>query len=472
MGKEETLPMRKILTFGIIITFIGCNAYRELPGGKVDDNWKVKQLPASPQQEGGDPKAGLDYLIYGDYIGSGIPYDFFKKKMSNQPDTVLRREGDNANVGYGATVFAAPNGVKVVNGNCFTCHAGELNGEVVLGLGNSFSDYRKNLKPMAKLMRFGVDLKYKKESEEWRAFEDFSNFFGEMAPYIQTNQPGANPAFRLAEACMNHRNPADLTYQEKPNYDMMDYTIATDVPPLWNVKKKNALYYNGVGRGDFTKLLFQASVLGIPDSAAARQAVMHFKDVVAWLHELEPPSYPAPVDEQLAAKGEAVFNEHCSKCHGTYGESESYPNKLVSLALVKTDPLYANYAFNSGIIEWYNNSWFANTAPRSYFEPSLGYVAPPLDGIWASAPYLHNGSVPTVEALLNSPIRPAYWSRSGRSDDYNHRELGWNYSTLEKPEGGWAFDTTLPGYSNKGHYFGDKLPEEERKAVIEYLKTL
>ncbi|MCB0582847.1 MAG: c-type cytochrome [Phaeodactylibacter sp.] len=464
--------MRKILIFAIISTLIACNAYRELPGSKVDDNWKVKPIPPSAQQEGGDPAAGLDYLIYGDYIGSGVPYEFFKKKMSNQPDTVLRREGENAYVGYGATVFTAPNGVKVVNGNCFTCHAGKLNGEVVLGLGNSFSDYRKSLKPMARLMRLGVGLKYDKDSDEWKAFEDFSNYFREMAPYIQVNQAGANPAFRLAEACMNHRNPADLTYKKAPNYEMMDYTIATDVPPLWNVKKKNALYYNGIGRGDFTKLLFQASVLGIPDSTAARQAVNRFRDVVAWLMELEPPPYPGLVDGQLAAKGETVFNDHCSKCHGTYGSEESYPNKLISLALVKTDPLYANYAFNSGIVGWYNSSWFANTEPRSYFEPNLGYVAPPLDGIWASAPYLHNGAVPTVEALLDSAKRPTYWSRSGRSDDYNHRELGWNYTALETPEGDWAFDTTLPGYSNKGHYFGDKLSEEERSAVVEYLKTL
>ena len=464
--------MKKILIFSLIATIIACNAYRELPAAKVDDTWKVKQLPASKQQEGGDPVAGLNYLIYGDYIGSGVPFDFFKKKMSNVPDTVLRREGENANVGYAATVFEAPNGVKVVNGNCFTCHAGKINGEVIIGLGNSFSDYRNNLTPMAKLMRLGVGFQYKKTDEEWKAFEDFSNYFREMAPYIQTNQPGANPAFRLAEACMNHRNPADLTYQKEPNYVMMDYTIATDVPPLWNVKKKNALYYNGIGRGDFTKLLFQASVLGIPDSSAARQAINQFKDVVAWLKELQPPAYPGPIDPALAARGETVFNEHCSKCHGTYGEAESYPNKLISLSLVQTDPLYANYAYHSGIVDWYNNSWFAQTAPRAYFEPNLGYVAPPLDGIWASAPYLHNGSVPTVEALLNSASRPTYWSRSGRSTDYNYQELGWNYTPQEQPQGDWAFDTTLPGYSNKGHYFGDKLSESERKAVIEYLKAL
>jgi len=213
-------------------------------------------------------------------------------------------------------------------------------------------------------------------------------------------------------------------------------------------------------------------VLGIPDSAQARRAINGFRDVLAWLDQLEPPPYPGAVDEQLAARGQKLFEKNCSKCHGTYGEEESYPNKLISLSLVKTDPMYANYAYNSGIVDWYNRSWFAQSEPRSYFEPELGYVAPPLDGIWASAPYLHNGSVPTVDALLNSTARPDVWKRSGNSEDYDHKALGWQYSVPDKAKGEWVFDTSLPGYSNKGHYFGDKLTDDERYALIEYLKTI
>jgi mono/diheme cytochrome c family protein len=464
--------MKYLLSFCALLALAACHSYKTLPGTQVESHWKVREIPPSPQQKGGSPEAGFAFIGGGSYIGSGVPYDFFKKKMAGNPDTVLRREGINANVAYAASVFEAANGEEVVSGNCFTCHAGRIEGEIVPGLGDSFSEYENNLTPFAKFLRIAMDLKYNKQSAEWQAFDDFSRYFRKMAPYIQTNQPGANPAFRLAEACMMHRNPSDLTYTKTPNYEMMDYTIATDVPPLWHVKKKNALYYNGIGRGDFTKLLFQASVLGIPDSTQARQAINGFKDVLAWLDELEPPAYPGPVDQALAAKGQSLFEEHCSKCHGTYGESESYPNKLVSLSLVKTDPMYANYAYNSGIVDWYNSSWFAQTWPRSYFEPNLGYIAPPLDGIWATAPYLHNGSVPTVDALLNSSSRPAVWERSGNSKDYDHESLGWNYKVPDNTKGDWVFDTSVPGYSNKGHYFGDKLTDDERYAVIEYLKTL
>jgi mono/diheme cytochrome c family protein len=464
--------MKKACLFLLIVLAVACQAYRDLPTVPEAVSWRSKEVPPSPQQPSGDPAAGLEYLIYGDYIGTGIPLDFFKKRLSGAPDTILNRSGENARINYTANVFNAANGVPVINGNCFTCHAGQLEGEVVLGLGDSYSDYRKNLRPFARLLNLGVSLRYKKSSEEWQAFEDFSRYFRKMAPHIQTNQPGANPAFRLAEACMNHRDPDDLTFRKKPNFELERYPIATDVPPLWNVRKKNALYYNGIGRGDFAKLIFQASVLGIPDSAAARQAVNQFNDVVAWLKALEPPAYPGAIDPALAARGEALFMEHCSKCHGTYGPQERYPNKIIALDVIKTDPLYAVYAYQSGIVDWYNRSWFAESEPRSYFEPELGYIAPPLDGVWATAPYLHNGSVPDLESLLDSAQRPVYWSRSGRSEDYDYVRVGWQYVVEKNAKGKWTYDTSLPGYSNQGHYFGDVLDRAERQAVIEYLKTL
>ncbi len=465
--------MKRVIFVSTISIFIyACNTFQELPKPSETGTWKTLEVPATPQQLDGDPQAGLNYLIYGNYIGSGVPYEFVKKKLGNEKDTVFHRTGDNANVAYGATVFAAPNGVKVMNGNCFTCHSSEFNNELVIGMGNSFSDYRKSLVPFVKLVYLGMDLKYNKKSPEWQAYQDFGKFSKAMAPYIELNQPGANPAFRLAEACMMHRDPVDLTWKDEPNYKIADYPVATDVPALWNVKKKNGLYYNGGGRGDFTKLLFQASVLGIPDSTAARAAVNNFKDVLAWLRTLEPPKYPATIDKNLASKGEVIFKDNCSKCHGTYGANETYPNKVVALDVIKTDPMYAYYAKNSGISTWYNNSWFSNSEPKSYMDMSQGYIAPPLDGVWATAPYLHNGSIPTLQDLLNSSQRPKYWERSGNSGDLDFEKVGWKYVAKENAKGKWTYDTTLPSYNNVGHYFGDKLSKEERTAVVEYLKGL
>ncbi len=464
--------MNKYLVLFALILVFACNTIGELPEVDYPKKWKTQKIPATPQQTDGDPGRGLTYISEGDYLGTGIPYDLFVKRFKPEPDTVIGRAGKNAAISHDFAAFQAANGEWVVNGNCFSCHAGEINGEMVLGLGNSFGDFRGNLKAAAWLLNLGMDLKYKKDSPEYQAFEDFGLYLKAMAPDIRTNQPGVNPAARLAEACMQHRDPADLTYREDPQFEIRAYNLASDTPPLWNVKKKNALYYTANGRGDFTKLLFQASVLGIPDSTAARDAINGFKDVLAWLRELEPPPYPFEVNPELAAQGKKVFQKNCSGCHGTYGEQEIYPNKLVSLEVVGTDPLYAAFATDSKLVDWYNNSWFGNSEPKSWLVKTGGYIAPPLDGIWATAPYLHNGSVPTLEDLLNSKQRPQFWERSGESRDYDCQKVGWNYTERDNAKGKWTFDTTLPGYGNNGHTFGDKLSDVERSAVIEYLKTI
>ena len=104
---------------------------------------------------------------------------------------------------------------------------------------------------------------------------------------------------------------------------------------------------------------------------------------------------------------------------------------------------------------------------------SKGYVAPPLDGIWATAPYLHNGSVPTLDDLLKSSQRPAKWSRTfDNTADYDAVKIGWKYKVETTKSNTKTYDTTQLGYGNQGHIYGDKLTAEERKAVIEYLKTI
>jgi len=96
----------------------------------------------------------------------------------------------------------------------------------------------------------------------------------------------------------------------------------------------------------------------------------------------------------------------------------------------------------------------------------------PLVGVFATAPYLHNGSVPTLEAVLNSKIRPTYWSRDFNNPEYDYGQVGWKFQAEAGPRGTAVYNTTLPGYGNYGHTFGDKLSDKERKSVIEYLKTL
>lgn len=424
-----------------------------------------------PQQLG-DPDSGYHYMIYGGYVGNGVPYEVFSKFLKKNPDTVLKRTGVNADLDYGYTAFALEDGRKVVSGNCFTCHASPLMGEVVLGLGNSLGDFTQNTSFQISLLNTLVKTRYGKDSPEWLTYEEHAAWLASVAPAIVMNNPGINPAFRLEEALIKLRNPEDLTYTDTPRFELPEVPIGTDVPPLWNIRKKQVLYYNGMGRGDFSKLIMQACLLGIHDSTAARKIHDDFGDALAWMMELEPPAYPGPVNATLASKGRHIFEAQCSKCHGKYGKRETYPNKIVPVREVQTDSLYALYALQSPVNEWYNSSWFHNSPPYAESKPSYGYIAPPLDGVWATAPYLHNGSVPTLADLLNSAQRPTYWKRSMDHMDYDFQNVGWKYEKKGKGDGKKTFDTTLPGYGNQGHFYGDTLNPDERSALIEYLKTL
>ena len=113
---------------------------------------------------------------------------------------------------------------------------------------------------------------------------------------------------------------------------------------------------------------------------------------------------------------------------------------------------------------------------------TAGYQAPPLDGIWATAPYFHNGSVPALAGVLNSKARPTRFTRSFKTGeaDYDKVNVGWKVTETRDPpdaklapiEARKIYDTSKPGRANTGHTYGDDLTDAERAQVIEYLKTL
>lgn len=459
-----------VLCLLLVIGLSACKSYLSLEAG--GQRGKIYPVETDKGIRKGDPAKGYEYLIYGGYVGNGIPAQTFLKFFKPTPDTVLQREGENATIPYQYTLFENAYGDKVVNGNCFTCHASAVEGEIVLGLGDSFGDYTRSTKSKIKLLNWLIKRKYGKDSETWQHYAEQAAWFKSVADAVQMDNPGINPAFRIEEATIQYRDPIDLSFQDSARFQLSRATIGTDVPPLWNLRKKKVLYYNGMGRGDYSKLLMQACLLGIHDSTAARGIQQNFHDVIAWLEQLEPPSYPKDINPGLALEGKSVFQLNCSKCHGRYGKKETYPNKIIALDKIKTDSLYALYAMQSPVNDWYNQSWFHNSPPFAESRPSMGYIAPPLDGVWATAPYLHNGSVPTLEALLDSRKRPIYWKRDAKNPSYDFDRVGWEYETRRSGRGRKTYDTTIPGYGNQGHYFGDKLTQRERKAVIEYLKTL
>jgi len=442
-------------------------------GATVINNPKNRPLEYIPpsEQQYGDAAKGYDYLVYGDYIKSGLSYGYYRFLRGKDHTNYLSRTGKNAVVPYIFNVIKTPDSLDIVVPNCFTCHAQEFEGKLYPGLGSSIIDFSK-----ASQTNFAQNMveRFMKtfSRRQYRAGEDLVKSLRAVLPYLQTEVQGVNAAQRLTILLAAHRDPQSLKWSDEPIMSFPDEVVPTDVPAWWMLKKKNAMFYNGFGRGDFGKFLMMSNILTAKDSSETREVSTHFADVLAYINSIEPPRYTHPVNSSLAAQGKTVFTNNCAKCHGDYGEHASYPNLLVPSNIIQTDSLLFKSNFqNPEFIDWFNKSWFATTDHPAKLEPYNGYIAPPLDGVWITAPYLHNGSVPTLMALLKSSLRPKYWKRNFKKPEYDYNNVGWKYKTREKPGKG-TYNTTLAGYGNYGHTFGDQLNDEERLAVIEYLKTL
>lgn len=429
-------------------------------------------IPASEQRDG-DAARGFDYLVNGDYLKSGLPYSLYKLLPGRDTTNYLGRSGKSAFVSHDFNLVKAPNGVEVVAPNCLQCHSQVFEGKLVVGMGNTMLDFSRSAQTGSVFMNAATGFMKLFSPGQYQASADMIRSIKRVFPYLQTEVQGVNAADRLAEVLAAHRDPVTLQWSDTALLEIPDEVVPTDVPAWWLLKKKNAMFYNGFGRGDFAKFLMLSNLLTVKDTAEAREVSAHFGDVLAYIKSIQPPVYPGPVNKALAAKGKEIFNVTCRKCHGDYEEGGQYPNLLIPESIIQTDSLLfkSNYQ-NPQFVDWFNKSWYATTDHPARLQSYNGYIAPPLDGIWATAPYLHNGSVPTLEALLNSTERPVYWQRDLKHPQYDYNNVGWQYTAKDAPGGKKVYNTTLPGYGNYGHTFGDALNDAARKALIEYLKTL
>jgi len=434
-------------------------------------------VAASMQREG-DPAAGRRALLNEPYVSCGMPYDAYRRVApeTSRSDLLDGREGRNAELPYALTAHTNEDGVEIVSSNCLTCHAAHIEGELIVGLGNEFGDFTQDPR------RFALQVgNYVRGEAETRAWKHWADRIDGIAPYIRTETVGVNPAPNLTWALMAHRDPETLKWSETPLIEPPpEDPLPISVPPWWGMKKKNAMFYTTIGRGDHAHFMLLASMMCIEDTDGLDEIDAYAPDIRAYITSLEAPAFPYPVDDGLAAEGEAIFREECSACHGTYGEEETYPNRVYSIEEIGTDPAYATEATNGDrdrFYEWvakspYGDAYSANPAP--------GYIAPPLDGVWATAPYLHNGSVPSMAALLSSGLRPTFWRHATEPRAFDPEALGWQFDELEAGQSAepdpearrLIYDTTLRGYGNGGHTYSADLSESERAALLEYLKTL
>lgn len=270
-------------------------------------------------------------------------------------------------------------------------------------------------------------------------------------------------------------NPVKFDYLEQPVDDTIDHG---DVMPAWNVVEKQKLrsptpwHWDGLS-WDLREVVLNSALgdgmtrFGYKDRTIDR--------LIRYLDGLKAPKAPLKVEATLLDRGAQLFERNCASCHGSKGARIM---TIIPRAEIGTDPHRIDMWTPEAAAAYNNYDKGRNPAFPWVFEKFQkhdGYLAQPLDGIWLTGPYLHNGSVPTLDDLLKpARERPAAFVRG--TDEIDLVRGGYvapacrpgRYDTAA----GFCYDTGLPGNSNAGHEYGTSLTAEERAALVHYLLSL
>lgn len=371
-------------------------------------------------------------------------------------------------------------------------------------------------------------------------------------------------------------------------------TGSMDSPPWWNMGHRPLKFVDGLFPMDAPRVdaVFYTPFFGLfggTSGALGRTGAQWMRDhgpeINLWAESLKAPAYPFPVNKALARKGAVIFhtldlwaterhnpverpegNGSCAACHGAYAprythdpaflaspDLEGMAGYVVPLRIINTDKRRvltntegmlttgASNFFGYPETQGTTNDCGPQSQSRLRGTREIGYLAQPLYGIWASAPYFHNGSVPNLWQVLKPADRPTFWRRlsTPRPDGvegnavmgfdtdlqraFDTSRVGWNYDQMtckrhypmlipnvncdpldpgKKPvaqrlldglfsrvTGAWnlfyppiqgidqmearkIYNTHLYSQGNGGHEFTAVLSDDERNALIEYLKTL
>lgn len=278
---------------------------------------------------------------------------------------------------------------------------------------------------------------------------------------------------------------------------------STSIPELGDRRLRSSLLYDGVytskgaarfapvasdtasdpGRLAHIVAFFTVPTMGMSPDRASR-AIPQVEDVMRFMAGYTPPPFPGPVDRVRAARGAGVYAAQCAQCHGRYSQDTarprlvSYPNRLVAQAELGTDATRWQ-AIDAGLLKAIGRSELGRHIDAA---STGGYVAPVLSGLWATAPYLHNGSVPTLWHLMHPEARPRRFWVGGHALDYARLGIAgrpgaqgtWVYPPDYRP---WSspvlYDTATAGRDNRGHEREfTVLSEGDKDALLEFLKLL
>ena len=431
------------------------------------------------------------YGVVGTEERSGLPYWIwrvlpivFADKLPDRPGTGYERLGFI----YESPDREQPIGITRESGfieraglNCATCHVGALRDapgaprRIVLGM----PAHQMDLQGYARFLSAAVNDPRFNASTLLAAIEKVNPDFGffEKLAYrflaIPRTRSGTLERDR-DNAWFNSRPPQGPgrvdtfnPYKVIFKFDMSsDNTVGTvDLPSLWNQRPREGMWLHWDGNNNSVTERNKSAAIGAgatPDSLD----IPALKRVEEWIMDLKAPAFPpGRIDRTRAARGQATYKLACAECHD-FGAPRI--GKVTPLADIGTDPERVG-SFTALLAQRMNTLGEGREWRFSHFRKTEGYANMPLDGLWLRAPYLHNGSVPTLRALLFPEERPAEFYRAYEVYDWDN--VGFVSSGADAERNGVRFDTRLRGNSNTGHLYGQQLSGAQREELLEYLKT-
>jgi mono/diheme cytochrome c family protein len=426
-------------------------------------------------------------------------------------------------------------GVSIAGVTCAACHTGQLEykgtairingGQAMLDSNGFFGGMfaallatDKDASRRAKFFADAINAGYPAAKME----ADFRAYVAEIRSISPAPGPTTPSSFGRSDAVQGIANrvfgtdlkvPANLKVRNAP----------VSFPYVWDIWRLSWLQYNGFQPGEFSQARNIGEVLGVfaklnlvdPKSGALNPEPLRWQSSVQlhnllWMEKtlrgLRAPTFPTdvfgPIDQAKAERGKELFKTHCVGCHGI----KELPNgtwdvTITPLQHIRTDPKQTtNWAAGSydgsklglrkttayralpaAINGIRKQLYVDNKTPASeqegdvVMEAPCGYKARPLIGVWATPPFLHNGSVRTVFDLL-SEQRPAKFNLGSREYD----PVNFGYTDNKTPNSA-VFDTSVAGNANTGHWFtndgnrpgwiGPRLSDADKYALIEYLKA-
>jgi len=433
---------------------------------------------------GSEPANGIPYWIW-----KALP-ELFADKLPGKGYASLgfiQEAGHDRPVGFSMRRVL----IDRVSLNCGVCHTGSVRESsgaaprIVVGMPANTMDlegYTRFLMECAKDERFTVDRMMEAIEKVGGHLGFIDRLVYRYAAIPQTKAGLLATAARLTfidrqpdwgPGRVDTFNPYKALQFNFPMEKLPDEEIVgtVDLPSIWQQRQREGMQLHWDGDNSSVEERNKSAALGAGVTPATID-LPRIKRIEDWLLDTTPPEYPFPIDQTLEKQGEPVYREHCANCHGESGRklAGKYVGQVVPVEEVGTDRHRLD-SYTYELLENQNTLYAGYPWRFSKFRKTNGYANMPLDGLWLRAPYLHNGSVPTLRDLLNAPEdRPKSFYRG--NDVLDRNNMGF-VSSMPELDGRrfFRFDTSLPGNSAAGHRYGITLKPAEKNALIEFLKT-